>query len=234
MPTNKQALLIASLMSFFGCSEFDMNESRAVGDSGLFDFPDESDADTEMGDTAEEDVIDRSSWWSLSASLVIAKGQPVSEQSQLTLTLYDAGLSALCAVAVPIDAAVVSVPPDASLSQDDGTRFEGIYAWWDVTVGGVTDPGCDGYDLPLPETLGLGIGEMNPEIQARYDSVDASGVSAGALNGAYTIVDGESLYVFGVAATTETFEFGGARVEAAPIPDGTWVFHPYSTFESPE
>lgn len=220
-------LLIVGLLT--GCAENeltnDMEDSSEIDDNSSY-TPDtganeESDVDTDVSAEPE--------WWTLDVSLQITDGVPVIEESAIMFSLLNGDLDALCSA----NATLSDGLPEAIPSDDEtDAPFEGLYAWWTLTAGAVDD-GCVGYVSPLPNTFGLGVGTMNPDIEARYTGDSSNAASAIHLNGAYAILDDDApvLYVFGVAGTSAAYSGESLRIESAPIPDGRWIFTPYSTFE---
>jgi hypothetical protein len=139
-------------------------------------------------------------WLTVDGDLVITGGVPDPLASELRYTGLDAGRVETCAtVGAPTAFTPVDPPPDDLLS------------WWDIT--GPVDPGCQ-----VPTTLRLGIGAYDAILDPAVAIADVTGTPYGL----YTAAPDGSLWIFGVAGTSENFDGALPPVDTPPLPDGAW------------
>lgn len=195
-----RSLLLLLAAPLAGCADYALeNKSSedAESDEGG-DVGDSDDADTGL----EEPVPDG---WFPDATYGLAAGVPVADGASLSVVYADSTSGDIaCSAALDPAGLVAGESPD-----------EAIWAWWEGPVT-TLDSACEG----LPDTLGLGIGELHPDVRAR---VGADGLDdvADSLFGAYVRVNGEDLWAFGYAGTAA--DLAGDDPAASPPPDGTYT-----------
>jgi hypothetical protein len=146
-------------------------------------------------------------YWTLDASLDVAAGTPrLGAASMLTFALLDSGLEPTCTTSLPVESAVSKTSPD-----------EAIFSWWLLAVD--RDSRCDAG----VESVLLGIGELNADVEAVFPSTGYDAADASALNGAYYGADAKTEWAFGVAGFDSSFKGDGEALDGPPIADGVWL-----------
>lgn len=197
-------VLLPSLLA--ACADYALEAGKrenAADDGGGDD-----DNDSGSADTAEDDTPPPDGWAPL-ATLAIVGGLPSADGAVVDVEFVSAEEDATsCTVTLDVAALTPDVAADATE----------VWAWWEFDV--VTaDVAC----ALLPATLGLGVGELLPDVRARlgadgYDDV------ADSLFGAYVRVDGGEVWTYGYAGTEA--DLAGDDLAAAPPPDGTYTLAP--------
>jgi hypothetical protein len=196
-----------------GSDLFGPADSRDPEDSGGLD-----------GDSAD----DTAGWdgmspgyWSLSASVLIEEGAPVPGDTALSLQLLDAVLGAegvICTAVWDSPQVAAGVPPDPV-----------VFHWWEVSAAGVPGGDCTTAQIRfLPTALGLGLGDLLPDLAAVLDP-GGYGDVAGSLYGAFVRMGADvdrEVWAFGVAATDAGFAGDTDAVSGFPVPNGTYRFEP--------
>ena len=173
---------------------------------------DDSATQGEQNDTAAQPA-----YWSLAASLEVEAGLPHASESTVTIDLLDADTELLCTENLAVLSSGSKAPPD-----------DAIYAWW--VLGLAASAKCD----VGVESVLLGIGELNADVEAGIPSIGYDAALASSLNGAYFGPDDATEWAFGVAGLAMSFSGGGGgageSVNGPPIPDGTWLVKPLYPF----
>ena len=173
-------------------------------------------------DAGGNDLGPQPTHWRLSATLVVADGSVVADQSFLDVAVDNIEEQELCQ-----ETGSLSTVLEADVQPPE------FVAWYDVTVD-AWEADCE--ELQSAVTGGssflLGLGELHPEALALLDTLEEAGDSAEtSLNGAYASFDGgETAYIFGVGGTAEAFEGVGEAPTDGPLPDGTWLILPLYSF----
>lgn len=165
--------------------------TAAGGDSGG--------TSTSQTDTA----VSAPAWYALRGTLVVAGGLPVAEGSALEVEIVDADLTTVSCSAQVEAAAIVPVADNSGP----------LAAWW------VADLSALELCAAVPTSIGVGIGELVPDVRARLGSVGLDDV-ADALFGAWSAEGGGAPLSFGYAATEA--DLTGDDVAALPAPDGVY------------
>jgi hypothetical protein len=155
-------------------------------------------------------------YWTLGASLEVEAGLPHASASSVTIDLLDADSQVLCTAELPVKSAGSKPPPD-----------DAIYAWW--ALGLEPSAHCESGI----ETVLLGIGDMDSNVEAGIPSIGYDDLVASGLNGAYFGPDSTTQWAFGVAGLQASFDGAGEDVDGPPIPDGTWIVEPLYPFPMP-
>lgn len=171
------------------------------------------------GDTANEGTDDSEadddvevSWFAPAARLMVADGAGSAEGAEIHLRQADArGEDVRCDVPLDVTDLEAAAPPSASVS-----------LWWELPEVVPADDRCVG--ASLPQSLGLGIGVLDPEVRARLGTVDRDD-EADALYGAWVRIDGGEVLAVGFAAPTDTSE----PASEAP-PDDVYDLEPLFLF----
>lgn len=198
------------LLALGACADYAL-ESKVSGDNAA---PEDGTDDADVQDTgtiedtgggADTPVPDG---WVVEAQLALAGGVPVADGATIRVDFVEAGDDAVaCTVEIDPTGVAGAASPDAS-----------IWAWWEVVVvpEGST---CSA----LPETIGLGVGELHPDARARLGAAGRDDV-ADSLFGAYVRVNDGPLWVYGYAGTEG--DLAGDDVAADPPPDGVYALLP--------
>jgi hypothetical protein len=177
--------------------------SPLFASEGAFDDADngaEGAADTAQSDSAGEEFAPPA-WYTFAARLAMLEGEATVEGAEGRVVLASAELDRQDCEALP--AAAVSV---AALPAVD----DELFGWWTFDLDELT--GCE--VVGLPQTLGVGIGELNAEVRARLGTVDREG-DADDLFGAWLSDDGgTTVFPFGYADGGEVTARDGAPVNA--------------------
>jgi hypothetical protein len=187
------------------CHEFNLNaEDAATGasDTGAEEFDTDGGSDTANSDNEPYVAV----WYSIAARLNILDGYAGLSDAEVRFALGDAGLARQdCA---PLDLSGLSIVE---------TPTSGQYHQWNLTV--PADTGCDAEGLVLPDSVGIGIGPLDPEVRAQLGTVGLDS-EADSLWGAYFAPDAGSFVAFGYAIGAENASASG------PPPDGTYLLEP--------
>ncbi len=192
------------LLAVAACAEFDVASTKdgsGSSDTASSDGGD-ADADADADDTNE---AFEAAAFSVAATLPVRGGEAVADGGSVWFVLASSSTERLDCAALDATSLAAAEPPTSS-----------IYAYWTLTV--PADTGCEG-DPVLPATLGLGIGELDPEVRARLGTVDRDG-EADMLWGAWVVADGGAPFGFGYA------EAGGGVLAGDPPPDGDYALEP--------
>jgi hypothetical protein len=191
--------------TLLACEDFALEASKAT--DGAADTAGGGDADNGADSGKPEDgPTYEAAWYSVEGSASVADGTAALEGFELRFALADVDLVRLdCDFLSLSDLAVSETPP------------EGMYAWWTFTV--PANPGCEAENLQLPESLGVGLGPLDPEVRARLGTVDKDGV-ADELWGAWFSANNEDPVAFGYAEGTL-----GGPADVAP-PDDSYALVP--------
>ena len=152
-------------------------------------------------------------YWTLGASLEVEAGLPRASESSVSIERRDADSEILCSVEIPLTSVGSKPPPD-----------DAIYAWWSLAF--EPDDHCDAE----VDTVLLGIGEMNDDVEAGMGSIGYDAAIASGCNGAYFGPDATTQWAFGIAGLEDCFAGGGDDIDGPPIPDGTWIVKPLYPF----
>ena len=197
-----------------GCANesFTKNESAAADTAWTAEDTADTDAD-------QEDAVEPV-WWRLDAAVTVLAGAPEASTSRLSLTLISADGEALCEDTLGVTEILdVGTLPDAV-----------IFAWWQVSA---AEPGgdCAPWRSPVPDPLELGVGAMDPNIQANLSPAGLADLEDN-LNASYASLDGgDTIYVFGVAGTDTAWLDVDEAADGGPVEDGTWIIkgiYPFS------
>jgi hypothetical protein len=198
------------LLILLACREMALNSGDGQ-DPKVSDGADDSATLGEGNDTGQP------AYWRLSASLDVEAGLPHASDSTVTIELLDADTEVLCMEELAVLSSGSKAPPD-----------DAIYAWW--VLGLAASEKCD----VGVESVLLGIGELNADVEAGIPSIGYDDALASSLNGAYFGPDDATEWAFGVAGLAMSFSGGGGggdeSVDGPPIPDGTWLVKPLYPF----
>jgi hypothetical protein len=164
----------------------------------------------------QNDTAAQPAYWSLAASLEVEAGLPHASASTVTIDLLDADSELLCTEELAVLSSGSKPPPD-----------DAIYAWW--VLGLEASAKCD----VSVESVLVGIGELNADVEAGIPSIGYDDALASSLNGAYFGPDDATQWAFGVAGLAPSFSPDGGSsesVDGPPIPDGTWLLKPLYPF----
>lgn len=190
------------MLLMLGCAESYALAGKASDSGGV------SLRDTSSSDSAITIPDIAPAWFVPRLSLQVENGVAVATGATLSLEIIGEDLSTvLCTVDLA----------NADLGADESPETDAPL-WWTVSVV-PENRAC----AILPERLGLGIGAMVPDIQARLGSVGLSDAAV-SLFGAYIQVDTEPVYVYGYAGTAA--DIAGETVAALPPPDGQYTLAP--------
>ena len=178
------------------------------GDNGAQDGA--ADDTGTAGSTHDES---KPTYWTLGASLEVEAGLPRASESSVSIALLDPDSAVLCSVEIPLTSVGSKPPPD-----------DAIYAWWSLAF--EPDDHCDA-DV---DTVLVGIGEMNSDVEAGMGSIGYDAAIASGCNGAYFGLDSKTQWAFGIAGLGECFDGAGDDADGPPIPDGTWLVKPLYPF----
>jgi hypothetical protein len=191
------------LLILLACSESafrgDLNDAENAGAG------DDSATQGSSSDTAQP------TYWTLGASLDVTAGLPRASESAVSIELLDADSEVLCTAEIPVESAASKPAPD-----------DAIYAWWSLTL--ERDEHCDAG----VETVLLGIGEMNADVEAAIPAIGHDPAAPG-LHGAYFGPDSATQWAFGIAWLQDGLA-SGEEIEGPPVPDGTWRVEPLYPF----
>lgn len=197
---NLRSLLLLLAASLAGCADYAL-EKGAPQDAEADEGGDADDSD--HADTGSDEAAPNG--WYPDATFGLVSGGPVADGASITVVYGDsASGDVTCVASLDPSPLVAGDPPD-----------ETIWAWWEGPVT-TLDTACDGQ----PDTLGLGIGELHPDVRARLGAAGLDDV-ADSLFGAFVRVNGEDLWAFGYAGTDA--DLGGDDAAANPPPDGTYT-----------
>lgn len=201
-------VMLSPLVVFFACAQSKLGaieqteEPETTLDSGQMD-----------GDSGlDADGVQDELWWTLSATLVLQKGEIVPE-STFSVTLRNGAGEPVCEQ--PTDFVFRSVeaatPP-----------YESLLTWWTVQLE-PTGTFCDGEMDWWQQPVHLGVGEMHPDVLAASETMDTLH-ARDHLNGAYIAFDDdpELVMAFGVAGTAAQFSAEQGPAQKAPLDDGEW------------
>lgn len=204
-------LSLLPLLGLGACADYALEATKADDRDAAGNDDDE---DVEIQDTGgaadtgtdgDEPVPDG---WIVQAVLGLAGGVPVADGASVRLDFVEAGDQAVaCAVGLDPTGVAGAASPDPA-----------IWAWWEVDVV-PEDPACSA----LPDTLGLGVGELHPDARARLGAAGRDDVAA-SLYGAYVQVNDGPLWVYGYAGTDA--DLAGDDAAADPPPDGLYALLP--------
>jgi hypothetical protein len=185
-----------------GCADYDMAKGE-LSDTGW-------NAPRETGDADDSDTgaPTAPAWYVVRAALAVIDGLPSAAGASITVDIVDEDLDRVdCSV--DLDAALVVAGPAADSSEP---------LWWEVPVSPATAP-C----APIPDTLALGVGALEPDIRARLGTVGVDDV-ADSLYGAYLRADAGETSTYGYAGTETDRQ--GDDVATLPPPDGVYQLAP--------
>jgi hypothetical protein len=199
-------LYIFSILALAACSPGKGGDYAAPGDGDS--ASEDADTDTGRDDSGDYDPVVPDGWV-LRADLPIAGGVPAVDGAVVEIDAVDSVEGQIaCTVALDTTGLAAGTSPDAEV----------VWAWWTIPVVPVDEP-C----ISLPETLGIGVGELVGDVRAGlgadgYDEVAAS------LYGAFYAGDDGTLYVFGYAGTDA--DLAGDDDAANPPADGLYHLAP--------
>lgn len=185
-----------------------------------------ADAETGQADTASADTGDFDSdgiepvWWSLDAAVTLVEGVPDATQSGLSLTLLAVDGAELCGDTLHVAQIVdLSAVPDPV-----------VFSWWEISPL-EPDGDCTPWRSPVPSDLQLGVGAMDPNIEANLAPAGMRELDDN-LNASYASLDGgDTVYVFGVAGKDTAWLDVDLAATSGPLDDGTWIIkaiYPFS------
>lgn len=197
-----------------GCAEYALKNSESDtamagggGGSTAGDTGAEMDSGGLFGDPT---------WFAINATLTVTDGLADPTGAVITLSTIDVGLSVVvCELEIDTSSISAGSPPDPAIA-----------VWWDIPLF-VDDPDCG----RPPAQLGLGIGEMQPDIQAQLGSVGLEDQVA-SLYGAYAQSNDDDPVVFGYAGQQSNLD--GLADALLPPPDGTYTLVPLYLMELEE
>ena len=187
---------------------------------GIFDTADADDtaqspADSD-DDTSGSDFADPS-WWSLSATVLMEDALPVQDDTNLVVALIDESADAsapICQATYSHVELTVQEVPDPS-----------IYHWWQVSLG-EPETECSAHLLErVPSTVELGLGILHPDIAALLEPAGYQDIES-FLYGGYLRTEAQTIWTWGIAATSAGFDAEQDPVAEAPVPNGTYSFVP--------
>lgn len=186
----------------------------ACSENGLFADGAESGDDantTEVADSGSDssDTSDLGPavWYTFAATLPLVEGAASLDGATGRLVLAGGELDRRDCAPLASTAITVGTVPSVE---------ETLFAWWQFELGDLGECATDG----LPARLGVGIGELDPEVRARLGTIDRED-DADRLYGAWlSNDDGASVFPFGFA------DAGSADAATAPPPDGTYELTP--------
>jgi hypothetical protein len=177
LPFTVAALLV-------GCSEEIFLGVGAEEDAGA-DTVRETDTDGSEVDTAD-DSAGPPVWYSFAAELRVEAGAASTDGAEGHVVLATAELERVDCESLPNDAVSVGTLPAVDVE---------LYTWWEFDLAELGDCEVSG----LPARLGVGIGDLHPEIRARLGTVDRE-ADAEFLYGAWLSADdGDTVFPFGFA-----------------------------------
>lgn len=198
--------LLLCLLVAHGCSA----SAKYDFESGNADTADVSYDSADTG-SADEDSISPA-WWQLGAAVSLLAGVPDAASSRLSLALFAEDGAALCE-----DTLAVTQIADAAESPDPV-----VFSWWEI-VSSEAEGDCDPWRTPVPDPLYLGVGAMDPNIEANLSPAGLDDLD-GNLNAAYASIDGgDTVYVYGVAGTEAAWLGVDDAATTGPLSDDTWI-----------
>jgi len=162
--------------------------------------------------------------WELGGVLHIESGLLAEDETLMQVRLLDEDREVLCSEDVVVDT--------ATTWQTSQFPDESLLGWWRVEIAAPVSPSCfvDDYDFPVPDVVFLGIGAMDPEVEAVAGSDPTLDV-IDSLNAAYASLDqGGTVWVFGVVGTASAFAGDGDALTEGPVEDGDWTIEPLYPF----
>jgi hypothetical protein len=207
------ALFLCSASS--GCmGDMAINE---LSDTGASDDTGGSPLDSD-GDTADWDQADPA-WWSLAATVLVEDALPVQGDTSSLVSLIDESAD----TGSPICQASFVEPPITTLDSPDAS----IFHWWEISLSDPSSSDCSSHLLTrVPDSVELGVGALHPDIAALLEPAGYDEI-ASYLYGAYLRVPGtDTIWTYGVAATTAGFDAEQLPVDEGPLPNGTYSVVP--------
>jgi hypothetical protein len=193
-----------SVLFLSACSEYSTTKAM---DSGFASADTVQEGPADSG--ANEDTV-VPSWFALSG-VVTLQGGLFGEGTLLSLTIVgEDGQTELCTSSLDPSSLIAGEPPESSVS-----------FWWEGTLV-VAESTCED-SLALPATLGLGIGEILPDIQARLGAEGLSDLGEQYLYGAF-LRTGLEVDAFGYMGSSENLS--GDTLAVFPPPDGSYQLVP--------
>lgn len=198
--------LLLCLLIAHGCSA----SAKYDFESGVSDT---ANVDYDTADTGFDDEDGVSpAWWQLGAAVSLISGLPDAASSRLSLSLIAEDGADLCE-----DTLAVTQIADVAEAPDPA-----VFSWWEVTAS-EPEGGCGPWRSPVPDPVYLGVGAMDPNIEANLSPAGLDDLD-GNLNAAYASVDGgDTVYVFGVAGTEAAWLGVDDAATTGPLSDDTWI-----------
>ena len=174
--------------------------------------------DTGLDASESPDVSESPAYWRLAGTLLVNDGAIQTDLSFLRVAIIGDSGGTLCSDSVGISASTREVDvPEA-----------GVHAWWQVER---TEPNTSScllteYALPVPKPIFIGLGAMDPEIEAVLSGQPDHPQSEGSrLRSVYASMSEDSpVWVFGFAETTSEEEVEIDPVTGGVSVDGNWKF----------
>jgi len=217
---------IAILPLLCACSSFDLvgtsTDTGTYHDTGSI-------SDTAAGVDSATPTVMAPAWFALDGTLQITAGAPVATGSTLRVTFHaaedapapttaDTASTSADTAAVPTLPCTLT-PTITAIAPEDAPNPAVSLGWWSLTLTANDDPTCPWI---LPPDLHLGIGVLDPALQAAMDLAGLQ-VDGSDLDGLYVQYGAQPLWVFGVAGTDEQFANTTAPPDAPPLPDGLYT-----------
>jgi len=186
------------------------SDSRIGKGTADMDEDNADDTGSDPTDTGDDGGV-VPTWWTLSARVEVRDAAPALDGVEVRLQVLDGNSTdTLCETTLDTTEVLAGVPPDDTIGW-----------WWELDV--QPDDGCDDVAAALPTHLGVGIGELVPDVRARLGSVALDPV-ADSLYGAYVQADADTVYTFGWAGTDA--DIAGDDIAQQPPPDGQYRVEP--------
>lgn len=196
-------MIYLSLMLLGACS----NDGSLFGPTS--DASDSAGAEAQDTGSDSTDTADAGppAWFTFAGRLPMVSGAAEVEGAEGRLVLAGSELDRRDCAPILASAITTDVNPAVEAS---------LYAWWQFDLSDLGDCAAEG----LPARLGVGIGELHPEVRARLGTVDRED-DADALYGAWLSDDeGSTVFAFGYA------DAGSEEEASAPPPDGLYELVP--------
>lgn len=208
----------AGLLLALFCPACAMKEGL-LGPADSYDLDDTADAPEDSADDSGGWDGMTPGYWSLSATVLVEEGAPVAGDTAVSLQLLDAVLGA--------EGVICTATWDSPMVAAADVPDPLVFHWWEVSSAGTLNGNCTtAQQRFLPTELGLGLGELLPDLAAVLDPA-GYGEVAGSLYGAFVQMAPEAdVWAFGVAATEAGFTGDVDAVGASPVPNGTYAFLP--------
>lgn len=200
-------MLVLALLS--GCASYELSKEGGMPD-GV------SVSQTTTDDTAGDAAEPRPAWFAVWAQVEVDENGPKSGVGAVELEIV-ADDAATSLYTVSLDVSGLEAARDASGDVSD---------WWTLPVQPEDVP-----EAILPESIGLGIGILGPDVIARLGAAGLADATEH-LYGAYVQVDGGEVATFGYGASEANLD--GSLNADIPPPAGVYELSPLYLLALPD